>query len=144
MAKVKVPKRVVGVKIPKKVRKRAKKAIKLAESPVVREAAVAALGLAGGAKAMQEAGDGRGGGRGGAARHFDADTLMEAIRAAALDGVRRFLEGLEEGLRNAAATAGDAAGSVEEKEEPDRSDKSRRNGRGRSSRRDADAAARAD
>ena len=47
MAKVKVPKKVVGVKIPKKVRKRAKKAIKLAESPVVREAAVAALGAIG-------------------------------------------------------------------------------------------------
>src|SRR5688500_20197041 len=46
MAKVKIPKRVAGVKIPKKVRRRAKKAVRMAESPVVREFAAAALGAA--------------------------------------------------------------------------------------------------
>ncbi len=110
MAKVKIPKRVAGVKLPKKVRKRANKALKMAESPIVREAAVAALGLAGGAKAAREATRGDGGKAG--APHFDAETLIEAIREAAMDGVRRFLEGLEEGLRNASATAGDAAEAV--------------------------------
>ena len=111
MAKVKIPKRVAGVKLPKRVRKRANKALKMAESPIVREAAVAALGLAGGAKAMKEANEGPGG----KARHLDAEVLIEAIREAAMDGVRRFLEGLEEGLRNATAAAGDAAEAVGEK-----------------------------
>ena len=46
MAKVKIPKRVAGVKIPKKVRRKAQKAVKMAESPVVREFAAAALGAA--------------------------------------------------------------------------------------------------
>ncbi len=109
MAKVKVPKKVVGVKIPKKVRKRAKKALKMAESPLVREAAVAALGGAGVSKAIREAGkDGRG--------RIDADVLVEAIRDAALDGVRRFIEGFEEGLRKAAAAAGEAAEAGEERD----------------------------
>src|SRR5688572_24171559 len=108
MAKVKVPKKVVGVKIPKKVRKRAKKALKMAESPLVREAAVAALGGAGVSKAIREAGkNGRG--------RIDADVLVDAIRDAALDGVRRFIEGFEEGLRKAAA-AGEAAESLEERD----------------------------
>ena len=40
MAKVKIPKRVAGMKIPKKVRRKANKAVRMAESPVVREFAV--------------------------------------------------------------------------------------------------------
>ena len=112
MAKVKVPKKVVGVKIPKKVRKQAKKALKLAESPLVREAAVAALGAA---KGLKEAGNGRGRGDRGGPGRFDADVLVEAIRDAALDGVRRFIEGFEEGLRKAADAAGEAADAVEKR-----------------------------
>ena len=46
MAKAKIPKRVAGVKVPKKVRKQAKKALKLADSPGVRDLAVAGLTLA--------------------------------------------------------------------------------------------------
>ena len=133
MAKVKIPKRVAGVKIPKKVRKRANKALKLADSPIVREAAVAALGLAGGAKAMQEANEGDGGKAG--AQHFDAETLVEAIREAAMDGVRRFLEGLEEGLRDATAAAGDAAEAVEAKATSEEEDEAKPNGGRRASRR---------
>ena len=60
MPKVKIPKRVGGVKIPKKVRKRANKALEMAESPAMRD-----------------------------------------LGTAALDGFRRFLEGFEEGLREA-------------------------------------------
>ena len=110
MAKMKVPKKVVGVKIPKKVRKRANKALKMADSPLVREAAVAALGAAGAAKGLKEAGNGRG--RSGPGR-IDAEVLVEAIRDAALDGVRRFIEGFEEGLRKAADAAGEAADAME-------------------------------
>ena len=33
---------------------------------------------------------------------IDGDKLVDTIRTAALDGIQRFLEGFEEGLRNAA------------------------------------------
>lgn len=42
-AKTKIPKRVAGVKVPKKLRKKANRALELADNPVVREAAAAAL-----------------------------------------------------------------------------------------------------
>ena len=125
MAKVKVPKKVAGVKIPKKVRKRAKQALKLAENPVVRDAAVAALGAAGVTKAATELGDGKGKGR-----RIDADTLVEAIREAALEGVRRFIEGFEEGLRKATAAAGEAAEAVEQSAGGDEDERPRRRGKG--------------
>ena len=105
MAKVKIPKRVAGMKIPKKVRRKAKKAVKMAESPVVRELAAAALGAAAEKAARRRSGSG--------VRaetvSVDVDRLAEAVRAAALDGLRRFLEGLEEGLREAAAADGEEA-----------------------------------
>jgi hypothetical protein len=106
MAKVKIPKRVAGVKVPKKVRKQAKKAIKAAESPVVREFAAAAIGAA------AKAGTARAGRRVvriDAGREIatdiriDGERVVEAIRTAALDGIQRFLEGFEEGLRKATA-----------------------------------------
>ena len=98
MARMKIPKRVAGVKIPKKVRKRANKAIRLAESPVVREVAAAAVGAAA-AKADR-------GALASAARTAmsDPERFVETLRSAALDGFQRFLEGFEEGLRNAAST----------------------------------------
>jgi hypothetical protein len=104
MAKVKIPKRVAGVKIPKKLRKKANKALKLAESPVVREVAAAALG----AGAKSRADRGREPHEGTQVRGpapplaVEAERVAEAIRAAAADGIRRFLEGFEEGLRKVA------------------------------------------
>lgn len=103
MAKVKIPKKVAGVKVPKKVRKRANKALKIADSPVAREVAVAALGAVGGTRAARKATGGR------ALKDLDIDTVIDAAREAAVDGLRRFLEGFEEGLRKAADAAGDAA-----------------------------------
>lgn len=99
MAKVKIPKRVAGVKVPKKVRKKAKKAIRAAESPVVREFAAAALGAVADARASRAVrafGNGRELGR---PLRVDADQLAETIRSAALGGIRRFLEGFDEGMR---------------------------------------------
>ena len=116
MTKVKIPKRVAGVKIPKKVRKKAKKALKMAESPMVREAAVMALGAVGGAKAVKDGSNGHG--PRGPVR-IDGETLRHAIGEAALDGIRRFLEGFEEGLRKASAAAGDAAEAVDERASED-------------------------
>ena len=106
MARVKIPKRVAGVKIPKKVRKKANKAIRMAESPVAREMAAAAVGAAAtradapAAAAVRTALE-------------DPDKFADALRNAALEGFRRFLEGFEEGLRNASDT-GEAADAVAE------------------------------
>ena len=122
-AKVKIPKRIAGVKVPKKVRKKARRAIKRTGSPIVKELAAAALAAAAQAAADNSlarkrqsgsSGTGAGGGehrghRGPSVRvKLEHNKLGDSIRAAALDGIRRFLEGLEEGLRNAAAAAADA------------------------------------
>lgn len=164
MAKMKIPKRVAGVKIPKKVRRRAKKAVRMAESPVVREFAAAALGAAAskakGARAATgelraaadaaraevkaaadaaraDANAARAGARAAAdaaraearatrlaaraasgdARfeheaviEIDGERLVRTIRAAALNGLRSFIEGLEEGLRELDAAAEEQQG----------------------------------
>jgi hypothetical protein len=99
---VKIPKKIAGVKIPKKARKTANRAIKLGASPAVRELAAAAIGAAG-ARAAGERKDPDEGLHhisGNAHIHIDASKVGEAFRAAAIDGLRRFLEGFEEGLRN--------------------------------------------
>ena len=104
MPKVRIPKRVGGVKIPKKVRKRANKAIGRVDSAAVRELASAAIGAAAGARRVRArvrfADDGPDP-DGGVSVRIDAERFGEAFRTAALDGFRRFLEGFEEGLREA-------------------------------------------
>ena len=106
MSKVKIPKRVGGVKVPKKVRKQAKKALKLTESSAVRDLALAGLTLA--AEAMLD--------RGRATRAPPAPAgarkaglngldLGEVVHAAVAEGARRFLQGFEEA---AAAASPDA------------------------------------
>ena len=106
---VKIPKKIAGVKVPRQVRKKVKKTIKAHAGPVVREIAAAAIGAAS-AKAggPREAGER-------IARRFegrtsveiDGDRIAEAFRSAALNGLRSFLEGLEDGLAKAEAKAGD-------------------------------------
>lgn len=109
MAKVRIPKRVGGVKIPKKIRRKARKAIRMAESPAVREFAAAALGAAAQAKAARlQARAVRPGA--GATIRIDGDRLAESVRLAALDGLHRFLAGFEEGLRDAAERERAASG----------------------------------
>ena len=89
---VKIPKKIAGVKLPKQVRKKAKKAIKDGAGPVVREIAAAALGAAH-ARANV--------GRPGTRIEIQGDRIAEAFRAAAINALRSFLEGLEEGLAKA-------------------------------------------
>jgi hypothetical protein len=99
---VKIPKKIAGVKIPKKARKTANKAIRMGASPMVRELAAAAIGAAG-ARAAGERKEPAEGPRhigGGADVRIDAGKIGEAFRSAAIDGLRRFLEGFEEGLRD--------------------------------------------
>ena len=108
MPKVRIPKRVGGVKIPKKVRKRANKAIGNVNNAAVRELASAAIGAAADARRARArvhfADDGPDP-DGGVSVRIDADKFGEAFRTAAIDGFRRFLEGFEEGLRDAAVPA---------------------------------------
>src|SRR5689334_17509687 len=110
--KVKIPKKIAAVKLPKQARKTANKAIRMGASPVVRELAAAAIGAAGAkaAGARKDPDEGLRQIRTSAAVHIDAGKVGEAFRTAAIDGLRRFLEGFEEGLRNIneAARAEDA------------------------------------
>ncbi len=107
MAKVKIPKEIAGVKIPKKARKRAKKALEATASPVVQGLAVAALASAARARAARSARKAAEAGPDAAAAtepgcacvEIDGERLAETLRAAARDGLLAFLEGLEEGLR---------------------------------------------
>jgi|GEM_PF-6035546 len=99
----------IGLKVSKKVRKKVRKAVKAAASPFVRDFATAAMAAAGRARR-----DGGGESErkvhvmcGETRVHIEGSKVAEAFRAAAVDGFRRFLEGLEEGLRKA-----------QEKEEP--------------------------
>ena len=104
MAKVKIPKRIAGVKVPKKVRKQAKKALKLTASPAVRDLALAGLtlaaeGIAAGA-ARSRSGPGTS-----AKTKLDGLDLGAVVHAAVSEGARRFLEGFEEGAATAAPKA---------------------------------------
>ncbi|MEA3012103.1 MAG: hypothetical protein QOD42_648 [Sphingomonadales bacterium] len=106
MSKVKIPKRVGGVKVPKKVRKQAKKALKLTESTAVRDLALAGLTLA--AEAMLDRG--RAAAAAGAApgarkAGLDGLDLGEVVHAAVAEGARRFLQGFEQGAAAASADA---------------------------------------
>src|SRR4051794_35620285 len=99
---LKIPKKIAGVKIPKKARKSANKVIRVGSSSAVRELAAAAIGAVG----TKAAGDlkrpdfGARHVSGNARIQINGGKIGEAFRAAALDGLRRFLEGFEEGLRN--------------------------------------------
>jgi hypothetical protein len=97
---VKIPKRIAGVKIPKKARKTANKAIRMGASPMVRELAVAAIGAAGARGEGKQPPSEETGSTRRVEIQLDAAKIGDAFRAAAIDGLRRFLEGFEEGLRN--------------------------------------------
>lgn len=100
-AKVKIPKEVAGVKVPKALRKEAKKALKLADSPAVRELALTGLTIAAQTladRARANLGDpGHKQATVTLKADIDALNLGEVLRAAAVEGARRFLEGFEEG-----------------------------------------------
>lgn len=117
MAKVKVPKRVAGVKVPKKLRKQTKRALKMVDNGAARDLALAGLALA--AESMIDRGQSRttakkaagellkqasGGGKQlrQAMKHgLDGLDLGEVLREAAAEAARRFLEGFEEGHKQA-------------------------------------------
>lgn len=95
--KLKIPKKIAGVKVPKELRKAGKQLVKLAEEPRARDVALAALaaGLAArkdsrkaAKQAAVEAGDGAANAAG---------WVTAALAAAALEAGRRVLETLDEG-----------------------------------------------
>jgi len=95
MTKVKVPKRIAGVKVPKKLRKQAKKMLKASASPVVQDLALAGLTLAAtrmldGANAAKQAAEGATAEKPKSRLHgLDFAAMIEA---AAAEGARRFLD----------------------------------------------------
>lgn len=99
MAKLKIPKRVAGVKVPRKVRKQAKKALRLTEAQAVRDLALAGLTLA--AEAVIDKARAERPGRAGSGPSLDALDLGAVVHAAVAEGARRFLEGFEEGAAQA-------------------------------------------
>jgi hypothetical protein len=94
MTKVKIPKRIAGVKVPKKLRKQAKHLLKISTSPMARDLAVAGLSLAAqrmlDRRAAAPAATARPDRKPRSAlRGLDLGALLEA---AAAEGARRFLE----------------------------------------------------
>jgi len=103
MTKVKIPKRVAGVKVPKKVRRQAKKALKLTASPAVRDLALAGLTLA--AQSVIARGKAGNGGATQIKASLNGLDIGTVIHAAVAEGARRFLEGFEEGAAAGAKPA---------------------------------------
>jgi hypothetical protein len=104
-AKLKIPKQVAGVKVPKKLRKAGKKAIDLAAQPAVSEAVAAAMLAA--AAALREGKDGRttmraaadAAGEVGREAGREAGKLGDALRLLAIDLARRTAEAWAESAR---------------------------------------------
>jgi hypothetical protein len=96
--KLKVPKRVAGLKVPKKVRKTANKALKLADNPLAMELAAAALAAA--AASMKSRNGTAKAATAGAEDQLEAvreqaGRLRDLIVAAALDGAKRLMDGVD-------------------------------------------------
>jgi hypothetical protein len=105
---LKVPKRIAGVKVPKEIRKPVNKALKLADDPQARGLAVAALTAAAAAlTARPGEGEAQRALRPGEPGIGDrADKLADAVIAAALEGARRLLGGLDASAAPAPRAAG--------------------------------------
>lgn len=109
-AKLKLPKEVAGVKVPKGLRKQAKKLLEIIDSPAGRELAAAGLTLAATSLAAK-ASDGKAKSTiRSVAREAvdksrsgtkDAADLGAILSAAVAEGARRFLQGFEEGKQEA-------------------------------------------
>jgi hypothetical protein len=104
MAKTKVPKRVGGLKVPKKVRKQAKKALKLVDAPLVRDFAITGLTAAAEALVQRTSAELRAAGDRQRKATLNALDLGDMLRAAAIEGARRFVEGFEQ-MRGEAKSA---------------------------------------
>src|SRR4051812_12927094 len=93
MAKVKIPKRIAGVKVPKKLRKQAKKLLRASASPMVTDLALAGLSLA--AHRMLDGASAPAAQERPPKRKLQGLDLAALLEAAAAEGARRFLEGYQ-------------------------------------------------
>jgi hypothetical protein len=108
--KLKVPKRIAGVKVPKNLRKPVNKALAAAENPAMRGLAVAALTAAAASLNERRTDPAPAPRRSGEPGTDDrAGKLTDVIVAAALDGARRLLDGLESPVDAAAPAQAPAA-----------------------------------
>lgn len=115
-SKLKLPKEVAGVKVPKGLRKQAKTLLEIIDSPAGRELAAAGLTLAA-TSLVAKTSDSKAKGavktlaREAVARRRtgdgDAADLGAVLSAAVAEGARRFLQGFEEG-KKAASSEGPA------------------------------------
>jgi hypothetical protein len=113
--KVKIPKRIAGVKVAKAVRKAGKSALRLAEQPAVGETVAAALLAAAAAlrdppatkRGASAAADGAGEAGQGAIR------LGDSLRKLAIDMARRTLDAWEAGDSKARDEGGDEAATAD-------------------------------
>ena len=109
-SKLKLPKEVAGVKVPKGLRKQAKNLLQIIDTPAGRELAAAGLTLAATAlaakstdsKAKAVAREVVGKAR---AAEGDAADLGAILSAAVAEGARRFIQGFEEGREKRAEKA---------------------------------------
>jgi hypothetical protein len=105
--KLKVPKRIGGVKVPKKVRKPVNKALAIAENPATRDLAIAALTAAAAALSGQ-----RPRRPGDPGTDLDrAGKITDTLVAAALDGASRLLDNFAPPAQPASAEPEPAAGA---------------------------------
>lgn len=101
--KTRVPKRIGGAKIPKKVRKQAKKALKLVDAPAVRDFAIAGLTAAAEALVQRTTTQLRAAGESQRKATLRALDLGDMLREAAIEGARRFVASFEEAKRTPSA-----------------------------------------
>ena len=114
--KIKVPKEVGGVKVPKKLRKLGNKAVKAAKNPVVSEVVAGAMLAA--AAALREGKDPktagaqvkRAGREGADEVRKQAGRLSDSLKALAIDLARRTLDGIEERSRGGEGGGGPREG----------------------------------
>jgi hypothetical protein len=114
--KIKLPKEVGGVKVPKKLRKLGNKAVEAARNPVVSEVVAGAMLAA--AAALREGKDPKAAvkaGQGGADEvRKQAGRLSDSLRAMAIDLARRTLDGLEDRRGSQASEPSEGGGPVPE------------------------------
>jgi hypothetical protein len=109
--KVKIPKRIAGVKVSKAVRQAGKTALKLAEQPAVSETVAAAL-LAAAATLRDSPATRRAAGASAGEAGKDALKLGDSLRRMAIDMARRTLDAWESAdSKPAGAADGDKAGN---------------------------------
>jgi hypothetical protein len=105
------------LKVPKKVRKQAKKALKLVDAPMVRDFAITGLTAAAEALVRRTSAELRAAGGRQRKATLNGLDLGDMLRAAAIEGARRFVEGFEQ-MRGEAKPAARASAAKSANRKP--------------------------